>query len=332
MSPMVGRLLSFLKYYILLLSIRFKYGSAASRGERRLQRMEMRQIRYFVAVAEEGNFSAASRRLFVSQPPITRQIQQLEAELGVDLFLRHRKGVTLTAAGEAFLEEARQILIRSRLAKERSQAAAQGEIGSLEVAYFGSAIYAVVPQLVRRFRAQNPGVSVSLQPLAKNALVEAVRNGRIHVGFGRYFPTVDDIAQRVVAEERLILAIPEGHPLQTSEAVAPKALERETLILFPNAGRPSFADEVLRVLSQRSFEVQQALETADLSSAMALTAAGMGVCAVPDSVSELNWPNVQFRPLRGVTALAAVSCIHTSVNQSPILLRFLKTLDTPDPR
>ncbi len=288
--------------------------------------MEMRQIRYFVAVAEEGNFSAASRRLYVSQPPITRQIQQLESELGVELFLRHRKGVTLTPAGEAFLEEARQILTRSRLAKERSQAAAQGEIGSLEVAYFGSPIYFVIPQLVRRFRADNPAVSISLQPLAKDAQIEAVKDGRIHVGFGRFFPQDEDITQRIVAEEKLIVALPEGHRLQTRKTIPPSSLSRETLILFPKVGRPSFADEVLRVLAQRDFDVHQALETADLSSAMALTAAGMGVCPVPDSVSRLNWPNVTFRPLQGVTTLAAVNCIHSNRNQSPILERFLNTL------
>ncbi|MEQ8691422.1 MAG: LysR family transcriptional regulator [Pseudomonadales bacterium] len=288
--------------------------------------MEMRQIRYFVAVAEEGNFSAASLKLYVSQPPITRQIQQLELELGVELFTRHRKGVTLTPAGEAFLEEARQILIRSRMAKERSRAAAQGEIGSLEVAYFGSPIYFIIPQLVRQFRARNPSVNISLQPLSKDAQIAAVKDGRIHVGFGRFFPRDDAVAQRVVAEEKLLVALPEGHAMQGRRSISPSALSHETLILFPKVGRPSFADEVLRVLTQRKFELQQALETADLSSAMALTAAGMGVCPVPDSVSKLNWPNIRFVRLQGVTALAAVNCIHTTHNQSPILQKFLATL------
>ncbi len=289
--------------------------------------MEMRQIRYFVAVAEEGNFSAASRRLYVSQPPITRQIQQLERELGVELFIRHRKGVTLTPAGEAFLEEARQILTRSRLARERSQAAAQGDIGSLEVAYFGSAIYAVIPQLIRQFRARNPTVSVSLQPLPKDAQMEGIKDGQIHVGFGRFFPQDDAVIQRTVSEEKLIVAIPEGHPFQKRRTITAQALSRETLILFPKVGRPSFADEVLRVLTQRNFKLQKALETADLSSAMALTAAGMGVCPVPDSVAQLEWPNVRFLRLQGINELAAVNCIYTSDRESPILLRFLETLN-----
>ncbi len=103
--------------------------------------MELRQIRYFIAVAEENSFSEASRRLFVSQPPISRQVRRLEEELGVRLFERNQKGVELTAAGAAFLEEARQILTHTRLAAERSQAAGQGQIGKLEIGYFGSPIY-----------------------------------------------------------------------------------------------------------------------------------------------------------------------------------------------
>ena len=286
--------------------------------------MEMRQVKYFLAVAEEENFSNAARRLNVSQPPITRQIQQLEAELGVQLFERTQKGVKLTAAGGAFLEEARQILHRSRLAVERSRAAARGEIGNLEIGYFGSPIFSVVPRIVRRFCRENSDVSVALHPMTKKAQVEAVKDGRIHIGFGRYYAYDGDIAIEKVAEEGISFAMSATHELASRETLTIDDLKAASLIIFPQAGRPSFADETIRILQKAGIEPKIDFEAADLTSALALSAAGLGVCMAPSSVAELSWPNVCFRTAPDIDAKCPTHCIFLTGDQSPILVRFLE--------
>ncbi len=288
--------------------------------------MELRQIRYFIAVAEEGNFSSAARRLYVSQPPITRQIQQLEAELEVQLFERTQKGVVLTPAGDAFLDEARQILTRTKLAKERSQAAGKGEIGNLEIGYFGSPIYSIIPQVIRNLRQEYQHISVSLQQLTKKEQVESIKDGRIHVGFSRYYQHDDHLKVKTVAQEKILLALSSAHPLASAKKVSLKQLKDECLIVFPKNDRPSFADEVVRILRKTGFEPHIDHEAADLSSALALTAAGMGVCPVPESVAHLQWPNVTFLDIQGVSTTSPVNCVYAATNQSPILLKFLDTL------
>lgn len=290
--------------------------------------MEIRQIRYFVAVAEEGNFSAAARRLFVSQPPITRQVQQLEEELGARLFERTQKGVRLTPAGTAFLAEARQILTRTRLAAERSRAAAAGEIGKLEIAYFGSAIYSVIPELIRNFCQQHPQVNIALLPMSKREQVDAIKDGRIHIGFGRYYPNDAQVTVETVAREKVVLAVAAGHPLTRGSTVTLKELLGNPMIVFPREGRPSFADEVVRILRRTGSEPQIGHEAVDLSSALALTAAGLGICPVPESVTHLQWPNVHFVTVKGLLATSPVNCIHGAGSDSPILRKFLDTLHT----
>ena len=198
--------------------------------------MELRQIRYFIAVAEESSFSEASRRLFVSQPPITRQVRQLEEELGVQLFVRSQKGVKLTDAGTVFLEEARQVLTHTRLAAERSQAAGQGQIGKLEIGYFGSPIYSVIPAVVRRFCADNPLASVSLQPTAKRDQPDALRDRRIHIGFGRYYPHASGIEVETVVQERIVLATSDSHVAASGKAIHPRQLKGEPMVIQGRAG------------------------------------------------------------------------------------------------
>ncbi|MEM1103984.1 MAG: LysR family transcriptional regulator [Pseudomonadota bacterium] len=292
--------------------------------------MEMRQVRYFIAVAEEENFTTAARRLNVSQPPITRQIQQLEAELGVELFSRGKKGVKITSAGQAFLREAKQIVNRSRLAVERSRAAARGEIGTLEMAYFGSPIFSILPRLMRRFRDENASVSISLHPLMKKEQVEAVKDGRIQIGFGRYYPFDPDLSIEQVADEPVMLAMAASHRFAGRDTLSLKDVQKEPFIIFPRSGRPSFADETLRAFHEGGVDPRIEFEAEDLSSALALCAAGLGLCVAPTSVAGLSWPGIRFAELPQLNVQCPVSCIYLADNQSPILSRFLRMIRSVD--
>ena len=211
--------------------------------------MEFRQLRYFVAVAEEGNIGRAAEKLHVSQPPVSRQIQALEAELGAQLIVRTPKGVETTDAGRVFYEDARRVLAQADRAMERSRAADRGEIGRLDVAFFGSPVYRTVPLALRAFRRRQPATDVSLVRLGKKDQIAALRDGRIHIGFGRYYNQAPGIRIEKLAEEALYVALPQDLPLATQAEAWLAEIAMLPLVLFPSGDRPSFADEVIGVMA-----------------------------------------------------------------------------------
>lgn len=288
--------------------------------------MELRQIRYFVAVAEEGNFGAAARRLNISQPPITRQIRKLEDELGVVLFKRTTKGAELTAAGTAFLDDARQTLAQVSRGIERSQAAQRGELGTIEIGYFGSPIYKVVPELLQAFHNAMPDVGISLHRMGKSAQIDALKAGRLHVGFGRYYPPEPGIAVEEVLVEGLSVAVPVG--FETDPPIGDRlALFRDTpLILFPEKGRPNFADEVLSILKRERVEARVEAVAEDARSALTLTAIGAGATIVPGTVAEFRWSGVRFIPLETLDMECPVNCVYRRSETSPLLKAILSTV------
>jgi len=298
--------------------------------------MQIRQVKYFVAVAEEGNLTAAARRLFVSQPPITRQIHQLEEELGVKLFDRHRRGVDLTAAGSAFLEEARKILAHAQLAAERCQAAAKGDIGTLNIGYFGTSIYIIIPHFIRQFKKKHGNVSVALHPMGKKQQLDALKDGRIHIGFGRYFPHTQDLEIETVASEALVIAMAKNNPLAERASISVNEFNHLPLITFPRVGRPSFADEVLRCFRDQGVKPNLEHEAEDLTSALAMTSTDLGLCVVPQTVEQLAWPNLTFCSFAEKLIDSPINCIFQRGSRSPILISFInsireqstKTLDT----
>ena len=287
--------------------------------------MELRQIRYFIAVAETGNLGAAARKLHISQPPVTRQIHKLEREIGGDLFVRTPKGVELTDAGRAFLVEARAIIAQTELAIDRSRAAHLGEIGNLDVGFMGSPIYSTVPKILRYFRAHSPKVTISLQRMGKQAQIDALRDGRIHVGFARYYPNEPDLVFTQVELEAPMVAVSIDSSLD-ADAVRLRELKTEPLILFPTADRPNFADTVMDIFARARVKPRVAHTAEDLTSALAVTAAGLGCCLVPTTVAELRWPGIRFIPIANAKPSIPVHCIHRDDRQSPVLDSFLDAL------
>jgi DNA-binding transcriptional LysR family regulator len=216
--------------------------------------MDLRHLRYFVAVAEEENIGRAAARLHISQPPLTRQIQQLEEELGVTLFIRTPRGMELTQAGELFLEEARNIRALVEQATERTQRAGQGKLGRLDVGIFGSAILDAIPKLLLAFRNRYPDVKVVLHTLTKGEQIEALRQRRITVGFNRMLAPLDDIGVVQVTTEGLLLAIQADDPLARQPVIRFAELQHHPLILFPTGARPSFIDKVIGLCSTAGFQ------------------------------------------------------------------------------
>ena len=288
--------------------------------------MELRQLKYFVAVAEEKNFSHAAQRLNISQPPITRQIRKLEEELDVTLFTRTTKGAELTKAGEVFLEDARQALTQIARGTERSRAAQRGELGTLDIGYFGSPIYRVVPKLLQAFRKDNPMIKVSLNRISKSTQIDALKNGQIHIGFGRYYQAEPGIVIEEILTEGLAIAVPEDFSTAPYLGNELSIFDTEPLIMFPSKGRPNFADQVLSILKREGFDPKVGSETEDVRSALTQTVIGSGATIVPGSVSQFSWAGVKFLPLNSLRTECPVNCIYRKSDTSPILRAILRTL------
>lgn len=289
--------------------------------------MELRHLRYFVCVAEEQNIGRAALRLHISQPPLTRQIQQLEEELGAQLFHRTPRGVDLTDAGRVLYDDARNILGLAERAAERTSKAAQGLLGRVDVAIFGSGIFGVIPRMMRRFRESHPEVSIRLHNMGKEEQIDALRHQRITLAFNRLMRPVDGLVCETLLTEPLYVALPSGSALAARTAVALAELEGEPLVLYPTGSRPSFIDRVHELCRACGFTPLVAQEVSDAVHAVALVATGFGVCVVPHSATAMAIPGITYRPLHHPTpASVDLCCIYRADDDSPILKALLASM------
>lgn len=289
--------------------------------------MELRHLRYFVCVAEEHNIGRAALRLHISQPPLTRQIQQLEDQLGVQLFRRTNRGVDLTDAGRVLYDDARAILGMAERAKERSNKAAQGLLGRVDVAIFGSGIFGAIPRLMRSFREAHPEVSVYLHNMVKEEQIDALRHGRITLAFNRLMRPVEGLVSETLLAEPLFVALPSDSPLATRKRIALKDLRDTPLVLYPTGARPSFIDRVHEMCRASDFAPVVAQEVGDVVHAVALVATGFSATLVPQSATTIGMPGVSFRPLsQPAGAQVDLCCIYRQDDDSPILQSLLTAM------
>ena len=238
--------------------------------------MELRHLRYFVAVAEEMNFGRAAQRLGVSQPPLSQQVKDLERGLGAELIDRSRRKIGLTHAGTLFLEEARLALSQAEKAAQTARRAHRGEVGTLSVGFVGSATYEVLPEALRSFRERYPDVGLELRTMHGAQQAEAFREGRIRVGFLR-LPVDDSLATRVLLEETLVAALPADHPLAGARKVSLSELAEEDFVLAPRPTGPAVYDRIVGLCRRAGFSPNVAQESAELQTVAGLVAARMGV-------------------------------------------------------
>jgi LysR family transcriptional regulator, benzoate and cis,cis-muconate-responsive activator of ben and cat genes len=259
--------------------------------------MELRHLRYFVAVAEERNFTRAAERLHIAQPPLSRQIQQLEEILETALFVRGSRPLELTEAGRFFYGHALQLLAQS--AEVVSMTRRVGKIErKFSMAFVGSTLFGLLPEVIRRFRASHPDTEVTLHEMTTMEQIEALKQGVIDAGIGRIRHEDPNIRRIVLREEPLIVALPMGHPLAfVDRGLALRELVNDTLIVFPKAPRPSYADQVLAAFHDRGLEPGKIYEARELQVALGLVASGMGVAVAPKSVLGLKRSDVCYKPL-----------------------------------
>ena len=288
--------------------------------------MEFRHLRYFVAVADELHFGRAAKKLGIRQPPLSQQIRRLEKDLGVPLFDRNSRRVQLTAAGRTLLPAARQMLAQALAAREAAQHAGRGETGQLALGFVGSATMTLLPAALRRFRATYPTVTLSLREMTTVQQVQALRSGGLDVGLLRPplpLTESDPIEVEPVGSERLMVALPVGHPLARDRTIAAQLLADEPFVLFPRELGPGLFEQIISYCAQAGFTPRIAQEAVQMQTIVALIAAGLGVSVVPSSVARLRRDDVVYRHLRPATRVIHLASAHRRDNRNPTMVNFL---------
>mgnify|MGYP001067949187 CR=1 FL=1 len=290
--------------------------------------MELRHIRYFLAVAEERNFTRAAAKLGVGQPPVSQQIKDLEEELGTALFHRVPHGAELTPAGEAFLAEARGIVAGAERARLAAQRAHRGQSGKLSVAAFNP----IVNAAIRRFRQRWPDVLLTLEELNTMGLLEGLESGELDTIFVR--PGLDDIENvrlHRLPDEPMAIALPARHRLARSRSLALKALAREPFILFPPAAGLSLSHEVILACRSNGFDPIVGQVAPQIPSALSLVAAELGVSIVPASITRVRVEGVTYRPIAGEAPIARLALGTRRDGGQVVLQNFIHALRAASP-
>jgi DNA-binding transcriptional LysR family regulator len=297
--------------------------------------LELRQLRYFVTVAEELHFGKAALRLHMTQPPLSQAILAFEQLLGAPLFERSRRAVALSPAGAALLPEARRLLAQAQALPELVRRAAAGEAGRVTLAFVSSADYSVLPPFLRHYRTAFPGVQITLQEATSDRQVDELLHARIDAGF-LIAPLPDkaraELNYMKVLAEPLVLAAPTGLPaLRRSGAVKLEALAGWPLIIFPRAIAPALHDAILACFRSVGLTPAIGQEAIQMQTIVSLVSAGMGIALVPQSVSNLMRPGVEYRALHESSALVETGLAWRRDNDSPVLQGFLELLRKNNP-
>lgn len=286
--------------------------------------MELRHLHYFIAVAEELHFSRAAERLHISQPPLSQQIQSLEAELGVKLFERTKRQVHLTEAGKVFLERACLVLAHLEQAIAVTQRIGRGEIGQLAIGFVDSAMYTVLPEILRIFREQFPAVELRLHELTTTQQIQALYDKQIDVGIVRSAISEPGLSVEYLLDESLVLALPENHPFSAQTQVSLSSLADEFFILFPAKLGPLFYEQIVQSCQHAGFHPKVAQEAVQMQTIVGLVAAGLGIAIVPASMQNFHRSGVIYRPLQEQIPNTGLYLTWRQHDSSPVMSTFLK--------
>ena len=288
--------------------------------------MELRHLRYFVAIGEEQHYGRAARRLGVAQPALSRQIQDLEQELGFKLFDRLPRGVKLSAGGRVFLEETRRILREVSEAAARAGSVASGRSGTLRVGFTENSCWrGVVPKSFRRFRELQPDAELQLQPSASFEQLEAIRAGRLDAGFVNFMPKADpELDQLLIAIQRVELAAPKRHPLTRLKKLRLRDLTDASFVWFPRSPSPEFFDRMMRECYRGGLKspriVQEGLNEATI---LGLVATGLGVGWVLGTARWRSPESVVILPVVDLNMPLRLALAWRRDNASPLLANFI---------
>ncbi|SFQ01830.1 LysR family transcriptional regulator [Variovorax sp. 770b2] len=285
--------------------------------------MEIRQLRYFVAVADDLSFRRAADKLHVAQPALSRQIQQLEALLGVLLIERDKRHVALTPAGDAVLKQARTVLTQMQQLPLLAQRAAAGHTGHLRVGFISLVAYEFLPMLVRGFRSEFPNVDVKLNEFQVLQQFEPLMREDIDVAILRLLKPDAAIASYVIQRQRFVVALPKGHPLCQCESVAVGDLAREEFVSLPAGPGRTFGGLTLKFCRDAGFEPKAMHDVGDSQAMMGMVGAGVGVAIVPEAIRHLHTDGVEYRPLSDLEERAEIAIAWRARDTNPLVSGFV---------
>jgi DNA-binding transcriptional LysR family regulator len=290
--------------------------------------MELRHLRYFIAVAEHGHFGRAAEALHTAQPSLSQQIRQLESEVGVALFERTTRHVRLTPAGEMFLAESRQLLAQLSVSIEGARAVASGERGHLRVSFVSGAMGAgALSHLFHDFQASHPDVSLDARPMPALAQIEALHDETIHIGFFSAGYRDDGFAQLFVWRERLVLAMPQHHPFAGRAAVQLADLQQQRLMMYSRGSGSQLQNAIIAVLHEERIDPEIVHEGGDAETIIGLVAAGRGVSLVPQSWSAFQFPGVTYRPVEPARWIEpGMAMFWNPSDSSPLVAEFVASV------
>lgn len=294
--------------------------------------IDLRHLRYFVAVAEELHFGRAAARLGMAQPPLSQQIQRLEAELGVMLFVRTNRSVALTDAGRVFLDESRHLLADVTGAVEATRRAGRGASGSLTVAFAASVMFLTLPTIIRRFRARYPDVRLDLRELPTAPQLEGLKRGELDIGFVREPAPDEELRCETVLREPLVFAVARGHRLARRTRVTLRECANEDFVLFPRDVAPGLHAQVFAVCREAGFTPRVVQVSRELYTTVSLVEAGVGVTIIPASIRKLGWKGVRYLGIHSATAETRIDMAWRVDNLRPVVRAFIDLVRENDAR
>jgi DNA-binding transcriptional LysR family regulator len=288
--------------------------------------MELRHLRYFVAVAEELHFTRAAERLHIGQPPLSQQIQALEHEVGARLFERSKRWVRLTEAGRLFLDDARRILALTEQAAESARRAQRGEIGELRIGFtFSTPFTPLFARVVNRYREQFPAVTLTLHEMATLHQIEAIAQRTMDLGLVR-FPeeTIPaEVSLTTLRRDPLLLVLPSSHRLAGRDAIALKEVADEPFVMYPTGAGTGLRPLILRLCRVAGFAPRIGQEANEASTIIGLVAAGCGISVLPGSFDTIQMEGVCYRPISDTDAVTTLYLARRSDATSPLIAGFV---------
>ncbi len=289
--------------------------------------MELRHLRYFVAVVEEQSFTKAADKLCIAQPPLSRQIQNLEEELGLQLLERGSRPVKTTSVGQFFYQYAVKLLSNADQMVSMTKRIASVET-TIKIGFVGSLLFGLLPRIIYLYRQAHPNLKIELYEMGTNAQIEALKDGRIDVGFGRLKISDPAIKRTLLRNERLMVAVHASHPLNRMKdtGVHLANIVDERILLYPSTAKPNFSTHVLSIFSEHGLEPTKLNDVREVQLALGLVAAGEGICIVPESTTSIQLYNLSYVPLLDPDAISPIFIAARNMEESTYLYSMLETI------